>query len=439
MIDVFKALTDIKNHSGRNDKEALLRRNATVPMFKEVLKFVFDPYIRTGIGKAKLKKGTALQCGHISFENMIEHFTTNQTGTNDDVNFAKAFVDQFPDFKDLAEGIVTKTLKIGVTENTLNKVYGDAFIPLIGIMKGETYEDYKHKVEWPVICTEKIDGARRLLIKENGRVSMYSRSGIPDDGLVEIIEEAKHLPDNCVYDGELAAKGKFDNFIELRQATNAIASTKGERTGLNYRLFDMMPIEDYKRGKSKHIARIRKILLGALFGDESIECLAPTTYKEAIELNKLDFKFTHISPLEILGIVNDHEGVMWFAEMIWRRGGEGTMLNTANGMYDLIKDRTKDLLKVKHTEDMEVKVIDVEIGKEGTKNESRLGSLIVDYQGHRVGVGMGLDDDKRIKWWDNPSLIVGKHIEITTFGQSKNKQGGLSLNCAVFKRVVGDE
>lgn len=443
MNKVFAAILDIQNHGGKNDKEALLRRYADIPMFKETLKFVYDPYIRTGIGKAKFNKGVAPEgLGHISLEMVIEHFTDNQTGSGADIGFAKAFTEQFaqePTYETIAFGIVSKTLKIGVTAKTLNKVYGEAFIPLIGIMKGETFEDKRYKFQWPGIVTEKIDGARRLLVKENGRVTMYSRSGIPDDGLVEILEEAKFLPDNCVFDGELAAKGEFENFIELRQATNSIANKKGVRTGLDYKLFDIIPLDDYKRGRSVHDARARKTLLGALFGDVSIECLAPHTYKEAIELNKLEYEFVHIQPLEVLGIVNDQAGVEYFANIIWGRGGEGIMLNSAIGMYDITKDRTIDLLKVKHTEEMVVTVIDVEAGKPGTKNENRLGSLIVDYKGHSVGVGMGLTDLQRETWWNNPEQIIGKDIEIETFGESKNKQGGISLNVAVLKRVVGED
>lgn len=438
----FKAILEVKNVSGKNDKEAVLKRNADVPLFKDILKFVYDPYIRTGIGAAKYKKVAPFDIGYISFNALVDHFMDCQTGTNEDVAFAKAFVEQFiqePLFEEVAYGIVTKTLKIGVTAKTLNKVYGEGFIPLIGIMRGLDFEKRRGKVNWPVIMTEKIDGARRLLVKENGKIQMYSRSGIPDDGLVDILAEATHLPDNCVYDGELEAIGEFDNFIEVRQATNSIANKGGERTGLNYKLFDMMPIEDYKLGKSKHDARTRKTLLGALFGDVSIECLAPHTYKEAITLNTIEYDFKLIQPLEVLGIANDEPTVMQFAERIWSRGGEGIMLNTTRGFYDFTREQSPDLLKVKHSEEMIVTVIDMELGKPGTVNENRLGSLIVEYKGHRVGVGMGLSHDQRDLWWIKRDLIIGKQIEVETFGESKNKDGGVSLNCAVFKRVVGEE
>lgn len=442
MQEVASYIMAVGKASGRNAKLALLNKYANVPGFKEILQFIYNPYIRTGIAKKKLDKGIVGKTEGIDWATIIEYYTKYQTGNQGDVNVGKTFVSQFTkgsDAEALAIAMVTKTLKIGVTEKTLNQVYGEDFIPMIGIMKAEKYDEFKEKVSGPFIATEKLDGARRILVKEDGNVALYSRSGIPDDGLVDIELEAKALPDNCVYDGELLAIGDFENAIELRQATNAIANSKGKRTGLTFNLFDMIPIADFKRGVSTHTAKERKAMLGAMFGDESIECLAPGTYKQIIEVYKIDYNFKFIKTVPIQGIVNTEEEVMMLAEPIWRRGFEGLMLNTFNGKYDLTKDRSRDILKVKNVEEHVLTVIDVEEGRPGTKNEGRLGALVVDYKGYRVGVGSGLDDGHRNRWWKNPSLIIGKQIEIECFGESKNQQGGVSLNCPIFKRVVGHE
>lgn len=439
-----KGIMSISRVPGRNDKLAYLSKFKDVVGFRDILRFIYNPYIRTGIAKAKFKRASGYVTeGVIDFMDVIDHFTKNQTGTDADANFAKAFVNQYAIGSDaylVAEGMVTKTLKIGITAKSLNKVFGEDFIPMIGIMKAENYDDFKHKVKGPFIATEKLDGARRILVKEDGLVTMYSRSGIPDDGLVDVLAESKYLPDNCVYDGELLAIGEFDNAIELRQATNAIANTKGVRTGLTFNIFDMIPIADFKRGVSTHSALNRKLMLSALFGDYSIECLAPTTHKHLIDEYKLNYDFKIIKVVPIEGIVNTEEDVLQLAEPIWRRGFEGLMLNTFGGKYDLVKDRSRDILKVKKVEEHVLQVIDLEEGKEGTENEGRLGSLILLYKGNRVGCGSGIENmagGVRDKWWKNPELIVGKMVEIECFGESTNKQGGISLNCPIFKRVAG--
>jgi hypothetical protein len=51
--------------------------------------------------------------------------------------------------------MVTKNLKIGITDTSLNKVYGADFIPRIGCMLGVPYSENKHKVKGPFIATEK--------------------------------------------------------------------------------------------------------------------------------------------------------------------------------------------------------------------------------------------------------------------------------------------
>ena len=120
---------------------------------------------------------------------------------------------------------------------------------------------------------------------------------------------------------------------------------------------------------------------------------------------------------------------------IWSRGGEGVMLNVADAPYEV--KRTKHLLKVKHTEEYTLKVIDM---IEGTgKYEGMLGALVVDYNGQKLGIGSGFTDDQRLVIWQNPDKYLGQYVEIDTFGESTNKQGTKSLNCPIFRRFTHEE
>jgi hypothetical protein len=75
--------------------------------------------------------------------------------------------------------------------------------------------------------------------------------------------------------------------------------------------------------------------------------------------------------------------------------------------------------------------------------EGMLGALVVDYNGVRVHVGSGFDKDERIKYWnekDTDNSIIGKTIEIKTFGESKNgKNDDISLTSAVFMHLRTDK
>jgi DNA ligase-1 len=437
MKEIARAVYEIQAAPGRNDRLALLRQCENLPGFKETLRFVYDPYIKTGIADKKLIKGMHdMKNEQLTVYDVIEYFEVNQTGTDNDVYFAWLFINaqETEQAKNLAFAMITKNLKIGITDTTLNKVYGADFIPRIGCMLGVPYSENKHKVKGPFIATEKLDGIRRVLVKEKGRCRLYSRSGIEDEGLVEIIEEAKYLPDNTVYDGELLAIGTYENSIALRQATNSIANRKGIRKGVSFNIFDIIPLDEFKKGKSKYTALNRKLLLGAMFGDDGIQHLHKDWAKMIVAFD-LGYKFKTIKAVPILGVVSTDEEIAELVTPIWKRGGEGIMLNTMDGLYEI--KRSNNLLKVKYSESLDLKVVDIQ---EGTgKYEGMLGAVIVEYKGYRVGVGSGFSDEERQRFWDNPEEIIGKTIEVDTFGESRDQFGNASLNCPIFRGVRYDK
>ena len=452
MNEAAKVISLIQQTPGYNDKQYLLKKNANVPGVKEILRFIYDPYNKTGISSAKLNKALAFAESHgpyvmgdepfVSYKDAIKYFKQHNTGTDYDlvmaarfINCTKAMFADNPFAAELAKAIVTQDLQIGVTAKTLNTVYGTHFIPTVGCMLGTKIGDVpQQKIKWPCIVTEKLDGVRRILIKEDGVCRLFSRSGHEDTGLIEIVEDAKYLPDNRVYDGELLAAGTFKDSVALRQATNSIANLKGVKRGLIFNIFDMLPLEEFYNGVSDDNALVRKMLLGATLMDASISCLGFDDWPMYIASYGIHRELKAIKPVPILGFVKNMADVEPIVAAIWARGGEGVMLNTAEGLYEV--KRSRQLLKVKYTEEHTLTVVDM---IEGTgKFEDMLGALVVDYKGNRLGVGSGFNDAQRLEIWNNPSKYIGKSIEIDTFGESTNLQGFKSLNCPIFKRFVGD-
>ena len=110
------------------------------------------------------------------------------------------------------------------------------------------------------------------------------------------------------------------------------------------------------------------------------------------------------------------------------------MLNVASGKYEI--KRSKQLLKIKRTEEVVLPVVDILEGS--GKYEDSMGALVVQYKGSLVGVGSGFTDDQRQAIWNEPGKYIGRKVEIETFGESTNAQGYVSLNCPIFKRFVGE-
>lgn len=426
----------LRANAGSNAKMMILAKNAEVPGLKEILRFIYNPYVKTGIASAKIKSilSMCVEPGDVSYRQAIDFFTINTTGGEAAQLFAAKFIKSNKDAHDLAVAIVTQDLKIGVTATTLNKVYGANFIPLIGCMLGTSIDDVKpSSIKWPCIVTNKEDGIRRLLIKRNGVTKLYSRAGHEDFGLVQIVADAEYLPDNTVYDGELVAEGNFVDCIAQRQATASIANSKGTKTGLQFRVFDSLPRDEYETGISVRTARVRKLFVGALLRCESIKHLEPELYHSLIQSIGVAQELNHIKHVPILGVVNSLEEAIELAEPIWAAGGEGVMLNTVDGKYEI--KRTKSLIKIKKIMEFVLPVIDFEEG-EG-RNEGTLGALVVEYKGNRVGVGSGFSDALRNQIWTNKQQYKGMRVEVESFGESTNATGGVSINCPIFKRFKG--
>lgn len=432
---MYKEIRAVSTAPGAIAKQRMLKQYEDVEGFKEVLKFIMSPHTVTGISEKKafklIKHSGMVRRLDITFKEAIDYFTECNTGTDRDILFAQAFMDSWAHDKDahwLATGLVTKNLRIGVTLTTLNKVYGSDFIPKIGVMLGSNLKDVKNP-EGPWIETEKLDGHRRIMLKENGKVTFYTRNGLVDNGLFVLLEDAAMLPDNRMYDGECLAIGNFKNSLELRQATNSIMNSDGPKTGITFNLFDTLPIEEYYSGKSNRTAVERKLTLCGIFGCESQKILC------GVPAPKAEYEFTTIKNVPILAVVNSIKEALEIAKTIIDRGFEGAMLNKADSKYEV--KRSKDLIKIKDVKTIELKVREV---VEGTgKYVGMLGSVIVDYKGFPVGVGSGFNDYERKKYWENPDDIIGKIIEVDTFGETTNMAGSLSINAPIFKGVRYDK
>ena len=438
MQAVQDILISVGSTSSTIDKQNILYKNAANRRLREILKFIFNPYFKTHISTAKLDKAPIYSAYPIPStpEEMMQYLVEHATGDRETCGIAKTWIHADSETAWLRTAIVTQELQIGVSVTTLNKVFGSSFIPKISCMLGTPVDKVSERQQkWPYIITEKLDGVRRLLIKQHGDIKMYSRNGHEDTGLFEIIEEAKHLPDNYVYDGELLADGDFKDSIAQRQATNSIANKKGQRSGLTFNVFDMVPVNEFFNGRSFNGTNIRKSMLAAVLQDPTGIMVHPDPeqYMQYMMAMYENFDFKVIKSVPILGIAHCMEDVEPIVSTIWDAGREGVMLNAFTAPYE--NKRTKTLVKMKKTITY---VLRIEGFVEGTnKYEDMLGSLVTEYRDCMLQVGSGFTDFERYDIWHNRDNYEGMLFEVEAFGESTNKQGLVSLNCPIFKRIIG--
>jgi DNA ligase 1 len=421
MKEVLNIINQIKTTSSRNEKEAILKKYKDNESLRKVLDAALNPYIVFGIGEKKLKKFINKASGKENKFNdlfkVIEYLKVHNTGTDHDVKMVAEFLNAQDDeeLKELYKEVITKTLKIGATAKSINKAFGEKFIPEFNVMLAKKFEDEENKVKGKeFVITEKLDGVRCVMIVENGNVNFFSRQGQPIAGLVEIVQDAKFLPDN-VYDGELLIHNADDyKDRDVLQETLKIARKDGEKQGLVLHLFDMIPIDEFKAGKSKATYHKRKEELSFI-------------------VEKLNSPYIKIVPNLYVG--KDLNVIPKMLEEMNQKGKEGLMLNVSDGKYQC--KRTDVLLKIKSMNTMDCRIIGFE---EGTgKYQGMLGALIVDYKGYELRIGSGYTDEDREHLWQHRDEYLGKIVEVQYFRESRNQDGGLSVSFPVFVCIREDK
>lgn len=412
MKRVIEIIKELKSHSGRIDKENILKRNKDNELFKEVLRFTYDPYIVTGLSKKKLNKKVKFKPYDTEDDitDIMSYLANNNTGRDKDIIYIQNWL-RNQDDKEILSEIITKDLKCGITAKTINKVF-KGLIREFNVMLASGYfkDDNDKKVKGDFILTTKLDGVRNVVIKENGSCKFFSRQGQVMEGFVEIEKEFESLPDNMVYDGELLLKNdKGLASDDLYRETMKIVRKDGIKKNVEFHVFDALPLEEFQKGKSKSKCIDRKKFLNNLLADKGFE---------------------RIIEVPMLYVGSDKNKIMELLDEAKKNNEEGIMLNKCSGLYEC--KRSKEILKVKVMQTCDVRVIGFEEGS--GVNKGRLGAMLIDYKGNTVGVGSGFKQDERIEIWNNQEKYLGKIIELQYFEESTNQNdNAISLRFPVFK------
>lgn len=122
------------------------------------------------------------------------------------------------------------------------------------------------------------------------------------------------------------------------------------------------------------------------------------------------------------------------AERVWDNGGEGVILKRAKAPYQEGK-RNADLMKIKLEESYDLLVVGVERGDEDGKYANTLGALLCVSKDGTVHKVSGMKDTQRYEWWNTPTEIVGKVIEVRAMCKLDNG----SLREPRFKAIRHDK
>ena len=418
-------INSLLSTNGRKEKEEILSQYKEDNEVKEIINFIFNPYIVTGISKKKLKKIPNIINGDYNPDiyNIMDLLTYikngHNTGKMEDLEKVEEYVRNLFPYKDLIYKIISKEFKLGVQPLTLNKVYGKNFVPLFEIMLAEKYYDDPDKYlpdSLDFILTTKLDGIRCICVyNTNGDINFISRQGQPLEGLTDLTNDVRvNLLPGYVYDGELLLKNNNNlDSKTLYRATIKVTNSDDEKKNIIFHIFDMLTIEEFNNGLSRTSAIERKMTIHKLLSNgQNIQWL-----KE----------------VEMLYVGNDKSQIQYWLDKITPEGGEGVMINLSDASYEC--KRSRNILKVKKIQTCDLLCVGMEEG--AGVNEGRLGALKVELPApdgkiYIVDVGGGYSFEDRDYIYSHKDEFINHIIEVQYFEMSQNEQGGYSLRFPIY-------
>lgn len=309
----------------------------------------------------------------------------------------------YPDF---VSSIVNRTLRLGIGNCLLEK---EVDAPMLA----KKYEG-KLVTNGKVYVTEKLDG-NRCIAKWNGKEWTFtSRNG----KAMYVDIDMGSLNKDLVYDGEILSKE------QTNQSVMRYCAIQGNG-GLAKEYIKSKNTFNNTSGTINRHDKKGKDLVYNIF-DVQDNTLSYTIRRAWLEeQNAICTKQVRILP--VLNVYSNGSDLSTNIDKLLDdmtdMGAEGLMLNIASGIYE--SKRSNNLLKYKKLNTMDMKVVDWEYGS--GKYDCAVGNLIAECtlpDGREVSckIGTGISDEQRFEWAANPSLILGKIIEVAYFELSQNNR-----------------
>lgn len=420
MEEVVKIFEKIQGTNSKIDKHNIIAANSNNELFKRCLLFLLSGNIVTGISEKKLDKIIAvtdeLYISKINtWEDCMDYLILHNTGTDADIREMQIFIHlQKIEYEEFYYQMITKSLRLGCDDKTVNKAI-PGLIPTFNLMLGTPIDKCKLKAEEKIFLSRKLNGTRAAYVGDK----IMTRQGKEYVGLEHIVKDLVTLGlHNCFVDGELLYKNKekLSDSEAFQKGTGIAMSKDGDKSDLKLVVFDIFPINEFWNGKSIDTYSKRKETLLEI--------------KEDIEL-------FGIENVEIVSMVYDginHSKIWEWLDYAEDNDWEGVMINI-EAPYEC--KRTKNLIKVKKFFSCDLRCTNVEEGN--GRNKGTLGALVCDYKGYSVNVGSGFSDIDRKHFWTHQEDIVGKIVTVKYKEETKNKNGGISIQFPVFESVRFDK
>jgi DNA ligase-1 len=257
------------------------------------------------------------------------------------------------------------------------------FLPMLAY----PYEKRAGKIKWPVSAQPKLDGVRCLASYNGQSWELMSRGGKPYD-VQHIVDDLNKsdLNKEMVLDGEL-----YIHEMALQDLVSLVKKPKDGSSEVEYHIYDLFypnELDTPWRGRK-------------------------------LELFTLDQVFSVVSKLRVVQVdlLTDEAGMDNIHNHYVEHGYEGLIMREAHGTYELSK-RSRNLIKYKHFQDEEFKIIGFEEGKGSAE-----GSVIWICQtdgGKTFKVFPKGTRAQKQEWFQNGDSYIGKQLTVKFFAYTND-------------------
>lgn len=418
MVEVIKLFKQIQETSSLNNKKAIIIANKDNELFKKSLIFLLDGKIVTGISNTKISKnvGNDFVLTSDTWEDVMNYLQLHNSGKDEDILYIQRFlINQSDEHKEFYKQMITKTFRLGADAKLVNKCI-PGLIPTFDVMLGTPIDKVKLKGNEWISISRKLNGTRCVFVGDK----CMTRQGKEYIGLDHIIENLHTLGlENYFVDGELIYKNKegLSDSEAFQKGTGIAMSKDRDKSDLKLVIFDVFPLEEFWSGKSKELYSKRKQALLEI--ENNIRLL---NVLENVEVVQMCYEGTN------------HSEIWKWLDYAEENDWEGIILNL-DSPYEC--KRTKSLIKVKKFFSCDIRCTGIEEGS--GRNKGTLGALVCNYKGNKVNVGSGFSDEDRKRIWQHPEDIIGRIVTVKYKEETKNKDGGISIQFPVFETVRFDK
>ena len=413
-------ILELQSAVGSNAKQAILNKYSDDEPFCKFLYFALNPMLTYNLSEKTLTNmnKVALDNCDLLYQDIFEccECLASMKGISDEVvRQVKVFLYKYctKEERDLYIKLLSKTLRLGVTAKTVNKIIPN-LIPEWEVQQSYSIEKHPLKSNTEFWLTQKLNGVRATFYKGK----LIARSGVPFKGLDHIIREISWVDvAGFVLDGELTLKdkGNLSDNEAFRVATGILNSDNEDKTAICYTIFDAIPINDFENSTPVVNYSVRRVILNEL-------------YKSLNES-------TTVNILPILYNGTDQSKISEYLELMISQDKEGLMLNTD---VPYKRKRHSGILKIKRFYTMDLPIIRCEEGS--GRLQGTLGAFVLDYKGNEVKVGSGFSDEQRAEYWNAKDDLLGALCEVKYKEISSDKNTGLkSLQFPVFVQIRDDK